>query len=172
MFQEWRGSRLAPALGPSLDGSEGASGWAQRCSWCVGACRWSAASARGRVQRRRALRPEHWTGMGMMTLRVLHPGGDGSAAGRASSGSRCRRSLCWGSEHGGFGGAGEALLRWNRGDSVCLSLPAPSHLGDCKFILQACFCFVGLSIWIIFLDSTYKCCQVILAFLCLASLVW
>lgn len=123
----------------------------------------SAASARVRVQRRRsteagALR----TGMGMMTPRVLHPGGDGSAAGRGSIGLKVTAVTCWGSAARRCGGAGEALLRWNRGDSVRPSLPAPSHLGDCKFILQACFCFVGLSIWIIFLDSTYKCCQVTL----------
>lgn len=93
MFQECRGSRLTSALGLSLDSCEGASGQAQRCSWCVGARCWSAASARERVQRRRALRPEHWMRMGTMTLRVLHPGGDGSAPGRAASGLRWGASM-------------------------------------------------------------------------------
>lgn len=92
------------------------------------------------IRRRRALRPEHWVGTGTMAPRVLHPGGAGSAPGRAASGLRSRRSLCWGSEHGGCGRAGGALLRWDpprwdRGDSLCVSLPAPSPLGNCKFIL-------------------------------------
>ena len=60
-----------------------------------------------------------------------YPGGAGSAPGRAASGLRRRRSLCWGSEHGGCGRAGGALLRWDpprwdRGDSsVCPSLHPP-----------------------------------------------
>ena len=76
-------------------------------------------------------RPEHWVATGTMTPRVLHPGGAGSAPGRAASGLRRRRSLCWGSEHGGCGRAGGALLRWDpprwdRGDSsVCPSLHPP-----------------------------------------------
>lgn len=117
LFQGWR-AQTRSCSWAGLGGSEGNSGRALGGAAGV----WRVPSgcekpARVRVQRRRrALRPEESTGrgMGMTPVSFILPG-DGSAAGRVASGSRCRRSLCWGEKTGtaAVEGAG-ALLRWNR----------------------------------------------------------